>query len=97
MITDIDAAKALPIFVFGNPRHAGGSAQLSKLAAETGRRRTPSRTTSWPFTCASRSKRGAFSMKRHDDIESGRVAGIDCPTVFRQLLAENAARRTNAV
>ena len=30
---------------------------------------------------------------RYDDIKSGRVAPLDGPTVFRQILAENNSRR----
>lgn len=34
--------------------------------------------------------------RRYDDIKSGRVIPLDGPTVFREILAENDAKRAQA-
>jgi predicted transcriptional regulator len=71
-------------------------AQLTQLAADTGRSQDAIANDVLATHLAEMIEVRHLLNSRYADITNGRVAGLDGPTVLRQLLAENATQRAKA-
>jgi len=69
-------------------------AQLNELSADTGRSQDAIVNEVLAAYLDELIETRRLLNRRYDDVKSGRIVAVDGPTALRQLLAENAARRT---